>query len=159
MTVLAVGCLAYAHVVRMVARYGSWDLGITTTLMILCIHLCSLGWNYVDGEVDPGKLTRDQQKHAIRETPSFLEFFAAGIGPTQCFAGPCSNFVDFKNYVYGTDIYAGLPSTFAPCMKRFLRGWTFVGFYLGIQAFYSSKFLASPQFVEANFFVKASSSL
>lgn len=154
MTIYCLSCLIYAHISRMITNYGSWELEITTTLMIECIHLCSFGWDYTDGGVDESKLSREQKKNAIREEPTFLEFLSAAICPTQCFAGPCSNFVDFKNYVYGKGIYESLPSTFVPCMKRFLRGWVFVIFYVGIHMFYSTKLLISPDYANKNFFIK-----
>lgn len=154
MTAFALGCLIYAHIIRMIQSYGIWDLDITTSMMILCIHLCSLAWDYVDGAADPAILSREQKKNAIHKLPTFLEFFASGICPTQCFAGPCSNFADFKNYIYSHGIYASIPSTVTASMKRFLTGWIFVIFYVGIHKFYSTDILKSPDFPKLNFFLK-----
>lgn len=154
MTIYCLSCLICGHILRMIANYGAWELEITTTLMIECIHLCSFAWDYVDGGVDESTLSREQKKNAIREEATFLEFLAAAIGPTQCFAGPCSNFVDFKDYVYRRGIYGSLPSTFIPCMKRFLRGWIFAILYVGIHMLYPSKIIIAPDYAGKNYFVK-----
>lgn len=157
MTAFTLTCLTYAHIARMVRNYGSWDLDVATGLMILCIHLCGVAWDYVDGGVDPSKLSTEQKKNAFKERPTILELFSSAMCPTQCFAGPNSNFVDYKNYIYKQGIYANVPNTFIPCMKRFLLGWVFVIFYVGIHKFFDSDQLRSPNFPNESFFTRVSS--
>lgn len=154
MTFFTLSCLTYAHIARMVRNYGSWDLDIATGLMLLCIHLCAVAWDYVDGEVDPAKLSTEQKKNALKERPTLLELFSSGVCPTQCFAGPSSNFADYKDYIYHRGIYADVPNTFVPCMKRFLLGWVFVVFYVGIHKFFTNEQLCSPQFPSESFFTR-----
>lgn len=155
MTLFAFSCLIYAHIARMLRNYGSWDLDIATGMMILCIHLCTVAWDYVDGEVqDQSKLSREQKKNALYERPSILEFFSSSLSFTQCFSGPCSNFVDYKDYIYRRGIYKNVPNTFIPCMKRFLLGWTFVFFYVLIAHFYSNDLLRDPEYPNLEFFKK-----
>jgi len=154
MTVFTLSCLTYAHIARMMQCYGCWDLDISTGLMLLSIHLCGVAWDYVDGGVDPSKLSAEQKKNALKEIPTVLEFFSSGVCPTQCFAGPSSNFVDYKDYIYKRGIYADVPSTVIPCMKRFLLGWTFVVFYVAIHKFFDSDQLRSPKFPNESFFTR-----
>lgn len=152
MTAFTLTCLTYAHISRMMRNYGSWDLDIATGLMMLCIHLCGVGWDYVDGAADPSKLSTEQKKNALKECPTILELFSSGVCPTQCFAGPSSNLIDYKNFIYRRGIYTNVPSTFIPCMKRFLLGWVFVVFYVGIHKFFDSDQLRSPNFPNESFF-------
>ena len=153
-TAFAFGTLIIAHVERMLTDYGGWHLGIATSLMIECIHLCSFGWDYADGGADPSTLATEQKANAIKDLPSLLEFFSAALCPTQSFAGPSSNFVDFKNYIYSQGIYENIPSTVAPCLVNFAAGSLFIAIYVLCLKYFPLSFLESHDFLNVNFFTR-----
>jgi len=153
-TIFALAFLIYVHIQRMVTDYGGWHIGIETSVMIQTIHLSSVAWDYTDGGENEAKLSSEQKKNAIKEQPTFLEFCASALCPTQSFAGPSSNFGDFKAFIYQTGVYKNVPSTIIPCLKRFGLGVIFVALYVLLHKNFPPEFLRGPIFAQTNFFFR-----
>lgn len=155
-TAFTMGYLTLVHIERMINDYGGWHLGISTFVMLLCIRLSSIAWDYVDGKTDPDKLSSVQKIYALREIPSLLEYFACSVSPTEALAGPLCNFADFRDYIYMQGIYKNVPSTILPCFKRFGTGIILVAFYVLISNWFPLSGLIHPDFYKRNFFMKVS---
>lgn len=153
-TIFCLVYLAFVHVERMLSDYGGWYLGVSTSIMVLCIHLSGVAWDYADGEADPATLSSEQKKNALHEIPNFMEYFASAVSPTQSFAGPISNFADFRDYVRMEGIYKSIPSTIVPGMKRLANGIILIISFVGLTTFFSISNMALPSFQERNFFYK-----
>lgn len=146
--------LIFTHLERIIYDYGNWHLGVATSFMVQCQHLGNFAWDYCDGGLPEGKRNPDQKKYAIEKLPSILEFFSAGLCPSQSYAGPSCNFMDYKNFIYRTGDFTDVPSTFTAAMTRFGAAFFWVLFYVLTNAFFPLSTLYSPTFTEANIFVK-----
>lgn len=153
-TIFSISLLIFLHLERMINDYGGWHLGIATCFMEQCIHLGGIAWDYTDGGEDKSTLTPEKARNAIDVMPSFLEFFGAALCPTQAFCGPTCNFVDFKDYIYSKGIFASIPNTFFPALKKFLSGSLLVGIYVTLLHFFPDKLLKNQAFVDKNVFEK-----
>lgn len=154
MSLYALVFLIIIHTERMISDYGGWHLGINTTSMIQCTHLCGLAWDFADGEAKEDTLTAEQKKNKIDKCPTFIEFFASAFSPMQTIAGPTCNFMDFKNYIYSQGDFANIPSTFIPSMKKFISGMCWVAFYTYANSNFSLELLISPELENKNFLIK-----
>jgi hypothetical protein len=123
---------------------------ITQLLMIQTIGLSNVAWDYCDGETK----TEKPSKNRLVELPSFLEFMAAGLCPTQVLAGPSSHLSDFLNYIYRRNEYASEISTGFVALQRFLTGITWVVIYAVILSFVPFEILYTNAFHNSNFFTR-----
>jgi hypothetical protein len=153
-TIFALSSLIFVHIERMVNNYGNWRLGINTSFMIECIHLSAVAWDYCDGGEKQENLTPERKKNALVELPPFLDFVASCLNPTQSFAGPDSDYADFRDFVYQKGIYANVPSTIIPCLKRFGTGRCFIVIYLSLLSLFPQSLLRGKHFLETNFFLR-----
>jgi len=154
LTAFSLAFIIYLHIERMIVDYGGWHIRVDTTAMLQCIHLSSFGWDYTDGGENPEKLSREQKKNAIDKFPSFIEFIAAAVCPTQAFAGPSSNYVDFRDYIYQYGIYKHIPSTGFPCLKRFSSALFFIVTYVTLHNMYPPEIIFDSNFLNENFFTR-----
>ena len=154
MTIFTLGYLIAIHIERMINDYGGWHLGVSTSVMLQCMHLSTFAWDYVDGATDPAKLSSEQKKSALTTLPSFMEFLASTVCPTQSFAGPPCNFADFRDYVYIQGIYKEIPSTVKACMKRFFTGMSLVGLYVALSKLFPIELVSSKEFRTKDFFTR-----
>ena len=154
MSIYSLTFLIFLHIERMIDDYGGWHLGVATFAMIQCMHLSSIGWDYTDGGTDPDKLSSEQKRNAIKEMPSFLEFFAAALSPTQSLAGPTSNYVDFINYIRMKGDFAQIPSTVLPCLKRFAPGLFYLVLYVVLHALFPPELVRTFKFRSYGFWTK-----
>ena len=154
MTSYAILFLVFIHAERMINDYGGWHLCVGTTSMIQCTHLCGLAWDYVDGDAKEESLIGEQKKNKIEKCPTLLEFFSSAFSPMQVIAGPSSNFMDFKNYIYSQGDFVNVPSTLVPCLKRVATGFGWLAFYTYANSNISLDILKSPGFHEKNFWAK-----
>eukprot|EP00826_Nyctotherus_ovalis_P056980 TRINITY_DN7781_c0_g1_i15.p2 TRINITY_DN7781_c0_g1~~TRINITY_DN7781_c0_g1_i15.p2 ORF type:complete len:146 (-),score=41.31 TRINITY_DN7781_c0_g1_i15:858-1295(-) len=138
----------------MVNDYGGWHLGVSTFVMLLCLRLSAIAWDYVDGATDPSKLSSEQKKTALREIPPLLEYFTSAVSPTEALAGPLSSFADFRDYVYAQGIFKTIPSTIAPCLKRLGVAMGLCLTYVAIANYFPIIELSKPDFYQRNFFYK-----
>jgi hypothetical protein len=146
--------LIYLHIERMITDYGGWHLKVDVTAMLQLLHLSTFGWDYTDGGEDPAKLSSEQRRNAIKTLPNLLEFFAAAVSPTQSFAGPAQNYVEFRDFVYSQGIYAHIPSTIIPCLKRFATAAFFLSVYFTLQRRYPPELIYDGNFLNENFFTR-----
>lgn len=153
-TIFTLSYLTLVHIERMVNDYGGWHLGVSTFVMLLCLKLSAIAWDYVDGGIDPSKLSTEQKKSALHELPSLLEYFAACTSPTEVLAGPLSGFVDFKDYINGQGIFKNIPSTIKPCLKRFMHGIFSAVIYVLLSNYFPISKMSDPEFYKWNFFYK-----
>ncbi len=154
MTIYALAFLIAVHIERMVNDYGGWHLGVSTCIMLSCINLSSFAWDYTDGGADPKTLSSEQKKNAIKDAPSFIEFFTFAVCPTQCFSGPSCNYVDFRDYVYHLGDFQNVPSTIVPCLKRFCTGMCFVAGYVVLHANFPPELIRGPEFYKSCGFLR-----
>lgn len=84
----------------MVNDYLGYSLNWTVPQMILCCKLCSVAWNYNDGQVAlAGKehtLDTYQKQQMVKKLPNIVEFFAYAFFFCGFLTGPWS---DFKDYI------------------------------------------------------------
>jgi lysophospholipid acyltransferase len=139
----------------MFSDYGGYNLGINTSFMVQCTHLCSFAWDFTDALIPEAKRTPDQKKYAIKDVPSIAEFFAAALSPSQSIAGPSGNYNDFINFINLTGDFSNIPSTVMPCLIRFGTGifWAIVYILINSQ-FPVVGTLGHPDFIQHNFFKK-----
>lgn len=147
MTFYSLFLLIFFNIERMIRDYGGWHLEVQTTFMIECSHLCGIAWDYHDGTEPEKDLSPEQKKCKLQELPTILEFFASSLSPTQLIAGPPSNFIDFKDYIYRKGDFENIPSTFIPCLKSFFTGMLIVPFYIFCNSYFPLSILGSPDFI------------
>lgn len=147
MTMYSVGVTSTYHIKRMLINYGNWDTDVTQLFMIQVISMSYLGWDYTDG-ANPESKSRTR----LPKLPSFIEYFAAIICPTQVLAGPSSHFTDFYNYVYSKSEYAEKFETSYTGFKRILTAIIWLAIYSLIRVYYPYEMFFTKEFYEANFF-------
>jgi len=150
-TIFALLVSSIVHIERMINDYGGWHLGVSTSMMLQCIHLSSFAWDYTDGAQDPAKLSTDQKKYAIKEYPGIIEFLAAAVSPGQSFSGPASNFNDFMDWIYLRGDFEKLPDSKNACFKRFMTGVCFIFVNLVLTMFFPSDLLTSENYPNESF--------
>jgi len=168
MTIFSLFYLIFAHIERMITDYGGWHLGVSTSIMIQCISLSMVAWDYTDGllllekekaDLDTKKTeitpkTQTISKSAVKERPTFIEFFACIVCPTHSFAGPCSNYKDFRDFVYHEGDFKEIPSTVIPCLKRFGTGLISIVLYVTLHKFFPAELLRTSDFKEKDFLTR-----
>lgn len=127
----------------MLIDYGGWNITIVTVLMMQTIFLSTFAWDFQDGGSAEG-----QKKNAkfIENMPSLLEFLSAGLCLTQSLAGPCSNFVDFSDYIWRRNDFAKIQrwSNVKACGWTVLTAFAWTGGYLIIAKLRMLERLSSP---------------
>uniref|UniRef100_A0A6B2L3V2 Uncharacterized protein n=1 Tax=Arcella intermedia TaxID=1963864 RepID=A0A6B2L3V2_9EUKA len=88
------------HIYRQWTAYLSWTFDVTMQLMIVVQKLTTFGYNLYDGTKNP-KPTPDQQKYAIKELPSYLEFLGWIYMPSNFSMGPTMEFNEYRDVVEG----------------------------------------------------------
>lgn len=148
--------LIFLQIERMINDYGGYHLGVATSFMVQCTHLCTFAWDYADGAIPEEKRSPDQKKYAIDKCPNIIEFFAAALNPSLAFAGPSCNFMDFMNCIHHVGDFANIPSTLMPTLKSLLTGLSWCLFFVIANTYFPLSLLYSPRFTDANFFAKVS---
>lgn len=139
------------HIHRMVIDYGGWNMTVVQALMLQCIYLSYLGWDYSDGADSESK-----SSSRIIQFPSFLEYLGGGLFPALCMAGPCGHMSDFLNYIYSRKEYADKVHTFVPALKLIGIAMIWISIYGAILTFFPFGWLYEPGFRESNFLVRVS---
>jgi hypothetical protein len=146
--------LIFLQIERMTNDYGGYHLGVATSFMVQCTHLCTFAWDYADGTIPEEKRSSEQKKYAIDKCPSIIEFFAAAFNPPQSFSGPSSNFMDFKNCIFRVGDFANIPSTLIPTLIRLSAGLGWCLFFVIANTYFPTNILYSSFFTDANLCVK-----
>eukprot|EP01022_Parablepharisma_sp_SALTPOND_P001349 TRINITY_DN106150_c0_g1_i1.p2 TRINITY_DN106150_c0_g1~~TRINITY_DN106150_c0_g1_i1.p2 ORF type:complete len:424 (+),score=9.45 TRINITY_DN106150_c0_g1_i1:466-1737(+) len=147
--VYSLSVTAAFHIKRMYENYGGWDMTIAHILMMQTVHLSYLAWDYTDGADHENKSLKK-----LGELPTFFEFLAAALCPSQILAGPASHFVDFKNYIYQTNEYSKPVGTVWPAFKKFLTGFTWLVIYGSIVNYFPFDLFYTEQFYNSSFFAR-----
>lgn len=117
--------LTWGNYDRLVNDYLGYSLNWTVPQMILCCKLCSVAWNYDDGQLDSKKkekLTEYQKSHMIEETPSILEVFSYAFFFCGFLTGPWSDYndyIEFTNRKMFKSENGIIPNSFLFILKRF----------------------------------------
>ena len=139
-----------SHAERFFSNYGGWDMSISEILMMQTVHISTLAWDYQDGADD----TKKGSRTALKELPGLMEYFAAGLSPSQTLAGPCSHIIDFTDYIYARKEFTTSVKTVLPGLQKF----TTALFWLGVYVFMTSKLptsiLYSPSYSELPFHLR-----
>ncbi|MDR3548807.1 MAG: hypothetical protein P4M11_11180 [Candidatus Pacebacteria bacterium] len=143
-TMFSMGYLSLSHIIRMFVDYGGWTITVVTVLMIQTVFLSTFAWDYQDGATAEG---RTKNKKAVADLPSLLEFVSAGTCFTQSLAGPCSNFVDFSDYVWCRNDFAKIPagSNVKACGRALLTALAWTGVQLVLLKFRVLERMSDPE--------------
>lgn len=69
--------------------------GIASHVMASFVRQYVISLNYFDGGVDPAKLTSREQQFALKQVPSFLDYFGYNFFSSTILVGP---FIEFKTF-------------------------------------------------------------
>lgn len=114
--------LSGQHIYRMITNFGGWDMDITTQTMLLVTRLSSLGFCYRDGALPDDKLIKEQIERKLVNLPSVMQIFSYSYFCCGCLCGPFFEFSHYIDFIEEKGIYAQVPSTVFPAVKRFLSG-------------------------------------
>lgn len=114
------GFLSFTHIHRMIVDYAGWSMDITGSLMLLTVKLTSYAYNIADGRAS--KISPDQEKFAIKHTPSIIEFLGFTFFFGGFVAGPSFEFQVYRKFTtletFKNNNYH-IPSTLIPALKKF----------------------------------------
>ncbi|KAG1671950.1 Membrane-bound O-acyltransferase domain-containing protein 2 [Nymphon striatum] len=158
--------LSSMHMQRQFYSYGSYTLDVTGPLMIVTQRVTSLAFNIHDGytEVD-GKLTKVQERLAVRKIPSPLEYFSYIFHFQELMSGPLIAYVEYVNFMNGTNfLNASMmkesalldgsvkePSAKYPVLCKLFISFIFLLIIIFIQPEFPSEFLCADDFTNHSY--------
>lgn len=94
--------LSSMHLLRLTYDYGGWTVDITGPMMITTQKVTSLAFSLHDGLAgNEEKLILEQRKHAIRHSPTVLEFFSYIFHFQALMCGPLIFYNDYVDFIEG----------------------------------------------------------
>jgi hypothetical protein len=87
--------------------------------MVLVIKLSSFGWSVYDASLKPELLSKEQESHAVRSFPSFMQFYAYAFDFSTFLVGPGIEFRDFQKFIMNEPPFDTAPSPLIPGLKAF----------------------------------------
>ncbi|XP_022239812.1 lysophospholipid acyltransferase 1-like [Limulus polyphemus] len=94
--------LSSLHLLRLTYDYGGWTLDITGPVMIATQKVSSVAFSLHDGLARPEeKLSLDQKRYALRQSPSMLEFFSYIFHFQALMCGPLMFYKDYIEFIEG----------------------------------------------------------
>ncbi|KAI9101275.1 MBOAT, membrane-bound O-acyltransferase family-domain-containing protein [Phlyctochytrium arcticum] len=102
----------------------------TGPIMMLVIKLSTFAWAAHDGTKKHETLTKEQQRTAIREMPSLIEFLGYAFFFGGWFVGPANDFADYRKFTRGEAPFDRIPPRTVPAFKTFLVGLFTIGIFM-----------------------------
>lgn len=100
------------------------QFGIASHLMASFVRQYVISLNYYDGGADPAKLTSREQQYALKQIPSFLDYFGYNffVGTVVC--GPFIEFKTFTDWLHLRGQFKDVPTLgqIPTLMRRFAVG-------------------------------------
>ncbi len=146
-------CTGIGHVYRYYTNYGGWDMSICQLMMMQCIHLSVLAWDYVDGAVVETPKA-PVSKVALKTLPNLIEYLAAALVPNQMLGGPNGHVKDFLDYIYHRNEYQKPVPTVKPAMIRLGTGLCWLVVYIGIVLVFPTNLVYGETYAENGFLTR-----
>ncbi|EAR84788.1 membrane-bound O-acyltransferase family MBOAT protein (macronuclear) [Tetrahymena thermophila SB210] len=143
------------HIYRQWASYGSWDMDITTILMMTICKWTGFAWCYQDGGKDESKLSVDQKMRQLKKLPSFLEYFSYIHFFGSAICGPNFDYYEFNLFIHKKEHYSKIPFTLFNSLEWLLKAAAFSGIYICLLPRFPLSYVLSQEYADLTFLEKS----
>lgn len=100
------------------------------------------------------KLKSRERKYAVKEMPSFLDYFGYLYFCGGSIAGPFYEYGDYLRYIKLEEEYKSIPSTVLPALQRFVTAFFFIGTGAVLGNYFDDEYILNESFGNQAFLFK-----